>query len=607
MLEVVVTHERETLRFPWPSAEVRLGSSEACDWVLPFPGVSRKHAAARPVDGILLMRDLGSRNGLVSDGCRHLEVALREGQSVRLGHAVLSVEPVESSDVALAFTVSGEGEKPPRAPGRERAQETGSLARGTQALALALVRELGRDTEPGTARRPAFWRTARQALGAAMLWRCRRVSGDDIAITDLAGAPPTPELLAALAEALDGRTSRLTTPLGPAVLSPPRPGTRSFVVAAFPPDTEVEPWEEMFLAYLAEHLRDDLPAREETIEPRVEPGDPLRFPGEMVVGGSPAFQALLDQLRSTSPSRSNVLLYGETGTGKELVARLIHLSGPIPTGPFVAVNCAAIPAELFESEFFGIEAGVATGVRAREGLLQQAHGGTLLLDEVGSMPLVQQAKLLRVLQEREVAQLGARRLHRVDARIIAASNQDLEPLVASGQFRADLFYRLSGLAVRVPALRERPEDVPDLVLALVRRAARRYSKPIAGVSHRALARLMEHPWPGNIRELGHVVDRAVLLAAVGGAVRAEHLALRGGTTSSSASTSNGAPANRTPEAPPAASAPDASTIADWRDDAERRAVRAALTAANGQRTGAANLLGITRQGLLKKLKRLGLA
>jgi DNA-binding NtrC family response regulator len=247
-----------------------------------------------------------------------------------------------------------------------------------------------------------------------------------------------------------------------------------------------------------------------------------RFTFANIVASSAGMQAVFDLLRSVVDLDTTVLIYGETGVGKELLARSIHYSGARRARPFVPVNCAAIPAELFESELFGSRRGAFTGATEhRRGHFQMANGGTLLLDEIGEMPLHLQSKLLRAIEEKKVTSVGADRPVDVDVRFIATTNKDLQAEVERGTFRRDLFYRLSVMPVRVPALRERPEDIPLLARHFVEQASRRLKKAMRTISPESLGALMRYPWPGNVRELENVIERAVIVATGEGGTLAD--------------------------------------------------------------------------------------
>jgi two-component system, NtrC family, response regulator HydG len=255
---------------------------------------------------------------------------------------------------------------------------------------------------------------------------------------------------------------------------------------------------------------EDRRLREENRRLRQEVGKQYSF--ENLIGQSKPVQALFEQIRDVAASDAAVLLLGESGTGKELVARAVHWNSGRRDGPFVAVNCAALPEGLLESELFGHERGAFTGAtQKRSGLLLAARGGTLFLDEIGDMPLALQAKLLRVLQDKTVRSVGGREEVRVDFRLISATNRDLATLLREGKFREDLYYRLAVIPIRVPALRERPEDIPLLARHFLERAAGALSKPLDGFDEAAMAWLVGHRWPGNVRELENVVERAATL------------------------------------------------------------------------------------------------
>ena len=235
---------------------------------------------------------------------------------------------------------------------------------------------------------------------------------------------------------------------------------------------------------------------------------------EDIVGNSRALKLVLREIETVAPADSTVLIYGETGTGKELIARAVHNLSSRKSNAFVKLNCAAIPTGLLESELFGHEKGAFTGaISQRVGRFELAHRGTIFLDEVGEIPLELQPKLLRVLQEREFERLGSTRTLRTDARLIAATNRDLEAMVEGQKFRSDLFYRLNVFPVRVPALRERPEDIPLLVRHFTQQFARSMNKNIESIPSETMSALCEYHWPGNIRELQNVIERAVILSS----------------------------------------------------------------------------------------------
>ena len=237
-----------------------------------------------------------------------------------------------------------------------------------------------------------------------------------------------------------------------------------------------------------------------------------RFRMEGILGRSEKMREVMELVRRVCTSLATVCLTGESGTGKELVARAIHYNSARRAKPFTSVNCSAIPESLFESEIFGHEAGAFTGASARkEGLFEISEGGTLFLDEIGDLPLAMQPKLLRAIQEKEIRRVGGQRTLTVDVRILAATNKDLQREMAAGRFREDLFYRLTVMSIHLPALRERTEDLGELVDFFLQKHAQQYGRKLSGVEPAVLKAFAEYPWPGNIRELAAVMERAVLM------------------------------------------------------------------------------------------------
>ena len=235
------------------------------------------------------------------------------------------------------------------------------------------------------------------------------------------------------------------------------------------------------------------------------------YSDRLMVGDSPKMQRVIDLVARVADSQANVLIRGESGTGKEMVARLIHGNSPRKDGPFVAINCAALPETLLESELFGIERGVATGVEARPGKFELARGGTVFLDEVGDIPLALQAKLLRVLQEREIEKLGGRRRIPIDVRILSATHRSLEEMIESGSFRQDLYYRLKVVEIVLPPLRERKEEIPKLVRFFLDKYGKREGLRDVRITKDALQKLMRYPFAGNVRELENLIEGALAL------------------------------------------------------------------------------------------------
>jgi len=320
----------------------------------------------------------------------------------------------------------------------------------------------------------------------------------------------------------------------------------------------------------------------------------LKF--EEIVGGSDALRRVLAEVETVAPTDSTVLIYGETGTGKELIARAIHNLSSRNSNAFVKLNCAAIPTGLLESEMFGHERGAFTGAIAqRVGRFELAHRGTVFLDEIGEIPLELQPKLLRVLQEREFERLGSTRTLHTDARLIAATNRDLGAMVADQKFRSDLYYRLNVFPVRVPALRERREDIPLLVRHFVQQFSRRMNRGVETIPSETMSTLVRYDWPGNIRELQNVIERAVIVST-GPVLKAPLDELR--TRIPSAEASNGFMASE-----------DTGTMRGVLEEAERKQILAALKQTNwivAGPKGAAALLGMKRSTLQAHMQRLGI-
>jgi len=315
----------------------------------------------------------------------------------------------------------------------------------------------------------------------------------------------------------------------------------------------------------------------------------LRSAGKLgvLVGTSPAMQDVMRQVEMAAPSTASVLITGETGSGKEMVARSIHMLSPRAERPFVAINCSAIPESLMESEIFGHEKGAFTGAAERRiGCFELADGGTLLLDEIGEMPAQTQAKLLRVLEDRKVRRLGSKVETPVDVRVLAATNKNPEEAVADGHLRQDLYFRLNVFHIHLPPMREHKEDLPQLVDHLLADISAKHHKKVTGVGSDVMDLFKSYPWPGNVRELRNVLERAAI-ASDRGTVSRQHLASDFGRTP--ATTNSGLGALRFP-------------VGTTVDAAERELILQTLNATNQNKTRAAELLGISLKTLHNKLK-----
>src|SRR6201993_1756231 len=323
----------------------------------------------------------------------------------------------------------------------------------------------------------------------------------------------------------------------------------------------------------------------------------VTFRGPRLLGNSQIMEQLREMIVRVARSQAPVHIFGESGTGKELVARLIHESGARAEGPFVPVNCGAIPTELMESELFGHKRGSFTGAVAdKKGLVQSAEGGTLFLDEVAALPLHLQVTLLRLVQERAVRPIGESREESVDVRILSATHKNLADLVAQGLFREDLFYRVNVIELRVPALRERGGDIPEIAEAILARLARRMNATAPQLSPEAVQTLQAYPFPGNVRELENVLERALTLST-SGTVTPEHIHLR-----TAARPVTAAP----PALSPTPAAADNTALGTQLETIERDAIVKALEKTRYNKTAAAKLLGMSFRALRYRIKKLGI-
>ncbi len=506
---------------------------------------------------------------------------------LRIGHATLSLEEARKSDLYIALEVEAADSQ------SEETRTEHNSSTGGPAAALQLVRNY-----EGMSHR-VFLRTlstrlneARELLSADSVVLGSWTGDSRISIRSIAGLLPDDDVLKRIAP---GRRKRQITRRHSGNVVESVHGRR-WCIAIFGHDRRPAQWQLHFIEYLA---CKSLGPESEAAPAAASPDAYLPIPHSMVIGSSARMRAAMDQLRATAGSDLDVLLTGETGTGKELFARLVHAAGKDSSGPFVAINCAAIPSELLEAELFGVHGRVATGVDPRPGRFAQAEGGSLFLDEIGELPDRLQAKLLRVIQEREILPLGAVNPRPVHLRVITASNRNLLQLSRHGAFRPDLYYRLSTLRFDLPALRDRREDIPELMLAFANEAAARHNKSVRGISRSALAALIDYDWPGNIRELRNQVQRAILICEPNGILDASHFELE-------------PPADQPVRATDtvAVQSPLAESLAPLQqqvESLERSAISRALVQCNGNRSAAARLLGITRNGLALKSRRLGLS
>ena len=369
----------------------------------------------------------------------------------------------------------------------------------------------------------------------------------------------------------------------------------------------VEEWEdaaEHMKYFNPESIADQLhDLQSQVAELRSTIGEKERLPGDMV-GESAGFKLAYELLKKAAGTHITVLLLGETGVGKELFARRLHDIGPRSAEPFVAINCAAIPQELVESELFGVEKGAYTGAQvSRPGRFERAHGGTLFLDEVGDLPLSAQAKLLRVLQDGEVERLGDHRTRRVNVRLVAATNRDLQQLAREGRFRSDLYYRLNAYQIRIAPLRERREDIRPLAKRFLEKYQALHGKKLAGFTDKAKKALLTYSWPGNIRELRHTIERGVILAPHNGRIEINHLFTSWEDPAAAEIGLDSRGDLDPPEHGPCRALCEAALAgAATLEQVEQLMLDAAVSRARGNLSSAARMLGITRPQLAYRIR-----
>jgi DNA-binding NtrC family response regulator len=559
-------------RFPLPPGEHTVGSGADVEVSLDVPGVSRRHARLRVLaDGGVVVADLDSRNGTFVGGRRIRETAVSGIAVLAFGsvHAMLQPADASREEVLLEPPAAGEARRPgtPAAPRPGRAFTTDGLhpmerlAESLEALLpLLIAGTVG--VEETAAALVDRW------IEELPLGRVEILRGEAI-VAAASTAHRVPRATASLdLEDPGGWKVRLRAPAA-VVLAPLAPLFR------------------LALGVLA--MRDGIGRRGGVRPDRSSSAEPLPPPP----GLSPETARIYRQAGKVARGDVPVLVLGESGSGKEVLARWVHARSRRASGPFLAVNCAALPRELLEAELFGIEKGVATGVEARPGLLERGSGGTVFLDEVGDMAPETQAKVLRVLESTSLYRVGGRAPVPVDVRFVAATNRDLEALVAEGGFRRDLYHRLAAFQVRLPPLRARRSEIPSLAARFFHREIEKNGVKSPGITRAALGALVRHDWPGNVRELQNEIAKAALLLEPGEALDLQHLSERvhraHGTDEGTAE-------------PPAA----ALTLEETVLRAERDAFAVALAAAQGDAGRAMELLGVSRTTYYRKLKELGL-
>jgi len=590
-------------RYPLSAKDMYLGSIGENDIVLPVRGVSRRHARVSSGPEGLTVEDLGSKNGVQVNGTLIQRTLLRTGDEIRLGPVVLRLEDVGPEDSELAIAVQPNSAS--AAPGLPSGQTTavhGDVGRGGAWLALIddVLTRLSLCPEADLA----------GALGVLV----KGLSAEGGCLVEWTGSAE-PSVLCARGRIPEASLDSRARGLLENVRGGEEGGCRADLATGEPELTCGVLSGRGGADALGIVLWGDFPGRGDSLPllrtllrlvDRFRPrpvhvpeksasrsAGALVFPEGYVPGESPAILSLHGQMRPLVQGDLPVLILGETGVGKEYVARILHASSDRRDGPFVAINCAAIPGDLLEAEMFGIKKGIATGVTERPGRFQLAEGGTLFLDEVGDMPQGLQAKLLRALQEKEVQPVGGSPVA-VNIRVITATNTNLREGLEAGRFRRDLYYRIAGYELRVPPLRERREDVSALTEGFLHVFAAEAGKTVRGITVKALRALVDYAWPGNIRELEHEVRRLAYLCPDGEAIDStmlsEQILLSPGASDSGEPRLDETSLGLEPHL----------------KRLEGRLIRQALDRAGGNRTQAAKLLGISRNGLAIKIERLGL-
>ncbi|MEM8994311.1 MAG: sigma 54-interacting transcriptional regulator [Acidobacteriota bacterium] len=589
--------EAESNQYWLQTGENTIGSSPRNDIVLPIGGVSRHHAVISLGGGSISVRDLDSTNGTLINGSAVSSGPLTVHDKIGLGPITLSLSAVEEDDAELGLECACA--QPPSAV-VDTGQGTLTMARIDVADGRSHLLLIGEFLDCLGPRVEADG-SASAGREAALRALTDRLDADGCALIESAGADRMAVIagvgdLETLGETFDDAQWRIAD--DPAMATLRHRGWAcvterraelplALAVRGIPPGAD-DPTP--LLSILLRLLADVDRRRPRPV--RVEPQDPPPLAPGIVPSVAPSMRALYRQIGLLRQGTLSVLILGESGVGKEHIARLIHEASRRRHRPFVAINCAAIPSELLEAEMFGIGRGVATGVEPREGKFQIADGGTLFLDEIGDMSPELQAKLLRALQEREIMPLG-RGSRRVDVRVVAATNTDLQARMAAGEFRQDLYYRLAGYEIDVPPLRERRVDLPAFIGHFVRAYGEETGKSVRGVSVKALRRLCAYAWPGNVRELKNIVRRLVYACPDGQAIESAML-----------------PTTIFDPLPADPGVDDlqngTASLPSHLEAIERRMIRQVLESTGGNQTRAAKLLGISRNGMAYRLKRLGL-
>lgn len=576
-LRLVVEIGDRTVRHPLGEGNHLVGSSPECSVRLRHPAVSRQHARISVTGDLVEIEDLGSTNGTHIAG-RQIQGTrkLEPGQELAFGSVPARLEEVPAQDLEPAVTF-GDGTAS-RVTEPESGPSASTAASGSlQTFALHRLPEL----MELVAERAGAERMA-QAVGAALFdaLPCGFVEVDRPVPGSAGDSADPSERTGVLFTA---RSEHLSREAGEATDSSPREihaeGRRARVRVGFAHSLHARVYAP--LVETAARLIDLAEGGASRTRSRKPEPPPLPDPPTVVS----TVRRLYAAAGRIARGGVSVLIRGASGTGKEVLARWIHSASPRADQPFVALNCAALPGDLLEAELFGVERGAATGVEARPGKFELADSGTLFLDEIGDMAPATQAKILRVLQEREVFRLGATEPRPARVRVLAASNRDLDALLEEGAFRTDLYHRIADWTVTLPSLTERRADIPNLGAHFLARETRERGISVAGISRGALETLEAHDWPGNVRQLEREMSRAALFLENGDLLESSHLseAVRRGA----------------PKAP--------QSLKERLQEVERREIRQALDRHDGDVTAAAEELGLGRSTLYRRIKDLGVA
>lgn len=599
-------HEDTVLCFPLRDGRHIVGSAQPSDILLTISGVSRRHAILKVEGDSITVEDKSSTNGTFINGKRIDLHAAKFGDILAFGSVKFSIGRVDRDDTELAISLAEHHQD--TSGNREETQkdDTGrSLANDKAANWIELINELSSVLlGPGDPNVAEALNLVGKNISAESV-HLLSYSGGEHAVLNSWGAVDNLDVSDDMKSAfkLADEAGRLepTMLTGKSDGNPPH----IWIVGSGIND---DPLGLVIVGEFEDRKQCNVPletilrmimySRSEPVRVEIAPqgksvSRTLAFPPGYVQGSSKAMLDVYKQMEQVLTGDIPVLITGETGVGKEFIALILHASSDRAGGPFVALNCAAIPAELLEAELFGIEGGVATGVTKRPGKFQLAEGGILFLDEIGDMGPGLQAKLLRVLQEHEVLPVGARSPVPVNVRIISSTNLDLESRIASNKFRRDLYFRIAGFPLHIPPLRERREDIPHLVEHFMKLYSEERSKNVQGMTVKAYKAICSAPWPGNIRELGHEIRRLVYTCSENGAIDSTCLPNRilfPTYKQSTDSLKNASSLN----------------LEKHTTEVERRLITIALSRSKGNRSKAAKLLGISRNGLANKMKNHGL-